>query len=296
MTLGPIDPAQVAGDPVSVGSLPLTGERTVPEIAEENYWYRRHEVVYQWAAERWVRPDRRQPAATPRVIIDAGCGEGYGAALLASAASDTQPKTAEAVVVGLELDVSAAEHAARRYDRLDIVRSNLDALPIASSQATLLVSLQVVEHLWDLAGFIKECVRVLADGGVAVISTPNRLTFSPGLRRGEKPTNPFHVEEFDADQLLTLLDTARLSDVHCFGLHHGSRISAWEQVHGSIVDAQIRAAVAANNESAPTADDARSRELDHFVSSITTADFNITEVDLNAAQDLIVVGRVGVVE
>ncbi|MDN5919921.1 MAG: SAM-dependent methyltransferase, partial [Pseudonocardia sp.] len=24
--------------------LPLTGERTVPGIAEENYWFRRHEV------------------------------------------------------------------------------------------------------------------------------------------------------------------------------------------------------------------------------------------------------------
>lgn len=32
--------------------LPLTGERTVPGIAEENYWFRRHEVVYRALVER----------------------------------------------------------------------------------------------------------------------------------------------------------------------------------------------------------------------------------------------------
>ena len=30
-----------------VRTCPLTGERTVPGLAEENYWFRRHEVVYE---------------------------------------------------------------------------------------------------------------------------------------------------------------------------------------------------------------------------------------------------------
>ena len=34
--------------------LPLTGERTVPGIPEENYWFRRHEVVYE-ALPSWLR-------------------------------------------------------------------------------------------------------------------------------------------------------------------------------------------------------------------------------------------------
>ena len=33
-------------------SLALTGERTVPGVAEENYWFRRHEVVYRRLAGR----------------------------------------------------------------------------------------------------------------------------------------------------------------------------------------------------------------------------------------------------
>jgi len=35
----------------------LTGERTVPGLTEENYWFRRHEVVYRRLADRCVDRD-----------------------------------------------------------------------------------------------------------------------------------------------------------------------------------------------------------------------------------------------
>ncbi|HXV93478.1 MAG TPA: SAM-dependent methyltransferase, partial [Pseudonocardia sp.] len=54
--------------------LPLTGERTVPGVPEENYWFRRHEVVYRALA----------PRCAGGVVLEAGCGEGYGADLLAA--------------------------------------------------------------------------------------------------------------------------------------------------------------------------------------------------------------------
>ena len=53
--------------------LALTGERTVPGIARENYWFRRHLVVYEALAPR-----------CRGVVLEAGCGEGYGADLLAA--------------------------------------------------------------------------------------------------------------------------------------------------------------------------------------------------------------------
>jgi hypothetical protein len=28
----------------------LTGERTMPGVADENYWFRRHEAAYRWLA------------------------------------------------------------------------------------------------------------------------------------------------------------------------------------------------------------------------------------------------------
>jgi len=38
--------------PPDVPPLELTGERTLPDVPDENYWYRRHVAVYEWIAER----------------------------------------------------------------------------------------------------------------------------------------------------------------------------------------------------------------------------------------------------
>ena len=60
--------------PQGVPPLSLTGERTLPDVPEENYWFRRHLVVYEWIAAR----------AHGRRVVDLACGEGYGSAVLAS--------------------------------------------------------------------------------------------------------------------------------------------------------------------------------------------------------------------
>src|SRR5437588_745317 len=59
--------------PVGVPPLELTGERTLPDVPAENYWFQRHLAVYEWVAAR-VRGRR---------VIDMACGEGYGSAVLA---------------------------------------------------------------------------------------------------------------------------------------------------------------------------------------------------------------------
>ena len=41
-----------SGQPDGVPPLELTGERTLPDVPEENYWYQRHLVVYDWIRER----------------------------------------------------------------------------------------------------------------------------------------------------------------------------------------------------------------------------------------------------
>src|SRR6188508_2129202 len=82
--------------PEGVPPLALTGERTLPDVPEENYWYRRHLAVYEWIAEetRGLR------------VADLACGEGYGSATLAQKA---------ATVVGVDANPEAFEHARLRY-------------------------------------------------------------------------------------------------------------------------------------------------------------------------------------
>lgn len=251
-------------------TLPLTGERTVPGVDIERYWFLRHEVVYRWLAQRW-RADRLGPsAAGAAALVDAGCGEGYGADLLAEALADA--------VIGLDYDAVTIGHVAASYPRVRAVRGNLAAFPLADDSVSAVVSLQVIEHLWDLAGFLAECRRVTVPGGAIAVSTPNRPVFSPGLPRRAKPTNPFHVEEFDADQVAGMLRHAGFVDVQVLGLHHGDRLVAWEAAHGPLVAAHVGAALTGRWPA----------ELLALLPTLTPDDFRIGEPD--GAHDLIGLG------
>jgi SAM-dependent methyltransferase len=238
--------------------LPLTGERTIPGIPEENYWFRRHEVVYEAVA----------PRCRDAVVIEAGCGEGYGADLLAGIARR---------VLALDYDAPAVAHVARRYPRVAPARANLVMLPVGSGTVDVVVSLQVVEHLWEQDRFLAECRRVLRPGGTLIVSTPNRLTFSPGR---DTPLNPFHTRELTGAELAGLVTGAGFGDVAVTGLHHGPRLRELDAAHGgSIVAAQT--AVVLGDGSWPP-------DLLAAVTSVTTADFALRTGDVDGSLDLLV--------
>jgi SAM-dependent methyltransferase len=228
---------------------PLTGERTVPGVLVENYWYRRHEAAY-----RWVLATQRVRGA---VVVEAGCGEGYGAALLAEAGAD---------VVGLDLDHPTLMHAAHHYPRLAAVRANLVALPVSSAVADLVVSSQVVEHLWDQDRFVAECARVLRPGGSLVVTTPNRRTFPPG--------NVFHHRELDAAELVNLVG-GHLEVTAVLGVRHGGRLAAEEAAQGDLVAAQVEAG------------DRPDAALRARVAAVAAADFVVDEQDLDGCLDVV---------
>lgn len=241
--------------------LPLTGERTVPGIAEENYWFRRHEVVYGALAAR----------CAGAVVLEAGCGEGYGADLLAAVA---------ARVLALDHDAAAAVHVHRRYRRVDVARTDLVALPVRDRSCDVVVSLQVIEHLWEQQRFLRECRRVLRPGGALLVSTPNRITFSPGR---DTPLNPFHTRELSGAELAGLVHDAGFVDVEVLGLHHGPRLRALDARHsGSIVDAQVAVAVG---------DGVWPEALLTDVASVTCADFELQADDVDGSLDLLVLAR-----
>jgi SAM-dependent methyltransferase len=185
-----------------VSTLPLTGERTVPGVASENYWFRRHVAAYRWA-RRLVRG----------TVVDAGAGEGYGAAFLARRAR----------VIGVELDHASVAHAAGRYPRVAFTRGDLCRLPLADGSVDGIVALQVLEHL-DCAGrFVDTCRRSLRPGGRLVVSTPNALTFPPG--------NPSHVHEYEASEVRRLFGSV-FPDVRVLGIGHGPGLHLLDRVLG----------------------------------------------------------------
>ena len=242
----------VAGVP----PLTLTGERTLPGIAVENYWFRRHEAAYLAMA----------PFCRGARVVDAGCGEGSGAALLQRAGAGH--------VVGVEMAADVAAHSAARYPLVAVVRGDLQRIPVADGAVEVVVSSQVVEHLHDQAGFVAECARVLRPAGTLVLSTPNRLTFSPGLA---SPVNPFHTRELSPDELADLL-APRFAVARMLGISHGRRLRRWERRHGSLVAAQLAGAPA----DWPAG-------LASFVRSVTARDFVVSPHGVDASLDLLAV-------
>ena len=244
--------------------LALTGERTVPGIAEENYWFRRHDIAYTSILD----------VCRGRTVLEAGSGEGYGASMLAMVAES---------VTCVDYDTSAVEHTRRRYPELIVHQGNLIELPIADASVDVVVNFQVIEHLWDQPQFITECLRVLRPGGRLLISTPNRITFSPGR---DTPLNPFHTRELNAAELTELLVDGGFEVDTMFGVYHGAALVALDaKWGGSIIDAQIERSLAG----VPWPD-----ELAADVAAIATDDFDVLDTtrgtgDIDASLDLFAV-------
>ena len=182
----------------------LTGERTLPGIPRENYWFARHLVAYEFAA----------PMAGGGRVIDIGCGEGYGPALLAGEARS---------VLGIDIASEVVSHANRSYQLPNLTFKAMDVNHIDAPDGSfdLAVSFQVVEHLVDVSGYFSEMARVLVDGAAAVVSTPNRLTISPG---SDKPINPFHLREYTPDEFAEAL-SIHFAEVEILGLFHAGRLA-----------------------------------------------------------------------
>lgn len=221
----------------------------MPGIWHENYWFARHEAVYRWICARTTMVRGR--------VLDAGCGEGYGADLLRRSGASR--------VVAVDYDPSAVGNVRARYAGILCLQGNLVQLGLESGAFDLVVSLQTIEHLWDQSAFITECRRVLRDGGTLVLSTPNRLTFPAG--------NCYHTRELTATELSDLVG----GPVEIYGLWHGPRLRAWESAYGSCVDAQLAGAP-----------ESWQPELADLVRSITYHDFELTD-DLDACLDLLAV-------
>ncbi|QWF83332.1 class I SAM-dependent methyltransferase [Amycolatopsis sp. CA-230715] len=252
-------PARTAGE---AQYLHLTGERTVPGVPEENYWFRRHEAAYL--------------ALLPYcegTVLEAGCGEGYGAGLIAGKAQR---------VLALDYDQHTVAHVSARYENVRVARANLAFLPVASSTVDVVANFQVIEHLWDQAGFLAECHRVLRPGGRLLVTTPNRLTFTPD---SDTPLNPFHTRELAPSEMDELLREAGFEVERLDGLRHGGGVRALDERYGgSIIDAQLDVVMGSLPGQAKWPE-----ALLADVAAIRADDFAVDAEDLDASLDLVAV-------
>ena len=240
--------------PPGVPPLPLTGERTLPDVPEENYWYQRHVAVYEWIAER---------CAGLRVV-DLASGEGYGSDLLARSAAE---------VIGVDANPDAHEHARLRYRRpnLSFERGLVEEF---DQQADVVVFLQTIEHIHEPDRLLERLARIAP---VAYISTPNRLTLAPP--GAEKSGNPWHLREYDADEYRALLEP-HFAEAEILGLFHARKLRAHEQAIRLGWDRLHRAL----HLTGPF--------YDRFIPSISARDFRLRPTDLDRALDFVAICHV----
>jgi len=207
------------GQPEGVPPLELTGERTLPDVPAENYWFRRHLAVYEWVAER-VRG---------REVVDMACGEGYGVEVLARHARR---------VTGVDANPEAHEHARLKYSRPG-VRFERELVERYAQPCDAVVFLQTIEHVQDPETVLVHFRELLRPGGAAYVSTPNLLTLAPA--GAEKSDNPWHLKEYRAEEFRALCASV-FGRVELYGLFHTRVLRAhelalragWDRLHGAL--------------------------------------------------------------
>jgi SAM-dependent methyltransferase len=205
--------------PPGVPPLHLTGERTLPDVPEENYWFQRHLAVYRWIAAR----------AHGRRIVDLACGEGYGSAELG--------RTAESVV-GVDANPEAFDHARAKYTRGN-VRFERNMIELWTGDVDCVVFLQTIEHVQDADAVMRHIRELIGPDGVAYVSTPNVLTLAP--KGAERSGNPWHVHEYRPAEYRALCER-HFGRVDLLGVFHAGKLRAhelalrigWDRVHGAL--------------------------------------------------------------
>ena len=238
--------------------LELTGERTLPDVPAENYWFQRHLAVYEWISARVIG----------RRVIDMACGEGYGSEVISRTAAS---------VVGVDANPDAHEHAALRYPRqnLRFERGMVETYGEPES-CDAVVFLQTIEHVQEPAAVLERFRALLAPGGVAYVSTPNVLTLAPA--GAEKSGNPWHIREYRAREFEALCRSV-FPSVELLGLFHARKLRlheialrlGWDSLHARLGITE--------------------RFYARFTPAISTRDFALRTSELDRALDFLAVCR-----
>lgn len=165
--------------------LPFTGERFTPECVRE--------IAY----EHWHRYAFAMSLVAGKTVLDAACGEGFGAALLSKKAAS---------VNAVDIDAASIEHATSRYGsqsnlvfrQADVTQ--LDSLPDDSFD--VITSFETLEHVMDHDRMLEGFKRVLKPDGLLLVSTPDKKNYTDA----SGVVNPHHVRELYFDEFSSLID------------------------------------------------------------------------------------------
>jgi SAM-dependent methyltransferase len=168
-------------------------ERGAYHWAEIGGHWLRHNA---FTAERYRRVLQVVAAASPRRLLDVGCGDG---AFLWMARRALAGVALEGFDPSLDARRLAHEMLSRRGVSVPI-HAAWEAVPSRSFDAV--TCSEVIEHVSDPDALLREIRRVLVPGGIAVLTTPIRLT--------EEPVDPNHRMEWFPGEFRRLCESSAM--------------------------------------------------------------------------------------
>jgi hypothetical protein len=163
----------------------FTGERYVPATVGIEDLYLEH--ISRYACASALAPGKR--------VLDVGCGCGYGSHYLACHGASA--------VLGVDNAEDALRFAREHYVHPALDFALMDAGRLAvGSRFDLVTCFEAIEHVADAPGVLRQIAGVMSEGGILLVSTPNKAVYAAG---GPGGTNPFHRREYTLQEFECLL-------------------------------------------------------------------------------------------
>lgn len=121
-------------------------------------------------------------------VLDLACGEGFGAYFLASFG----PK----IITAVDISGEAIRKAKKSFVHPSLEFLEADARNVSRlfqpNSFDVVISYETFEHIENPQDYLLEIKKVLAPGGIVVISCPNDNWYYPE----ESNSNPFHIKKY----------------------------------------------------------------------------------------------------
>jgi len=243
-----------------------------------NVTYQRCQFAYEFAV----------PVIKGKKVLDVGCGNAYGTALMAKDAME---------ITGLDYDQATIDDNRQHYRdiaNLKFIQGTIPPIPVEDASYDVVTAFQFIEHIEKRKEFLKECIRVLKPGGVLMVTTPNSLK---SLAR-----NPFHVHEYTFDEMKKEINGIP-TGFELQGLKGNDKVNRYYEENGKFVRMILKWDVLGLHKKLPSSwltapynlvTSMMRNKLKEKVSQttdITTKDFHLDSRQLDEAWDIYLIAR-----
>ncbi len=162
-------------------------------IEREHWFYRGKRKIVRY----WIQ--RICPDSTGKRLADVGCGTGIFAAEMRDSFE----------VLAIDDHGEALKFAEAKLGAEHCRRGSGTALPLADGELDVLTALDVLEHIPDDRGALREYHRVLKPGGVMILTVPAHL-----FLWSDWDVVLHHFRRYEKETLLPIVESAGFELIH----------------------------------------------------------------------------------